>query len=163
MTLTPEEIRQILTLLQNSDWDQAEVVVGDVAISVTRNGVGWPRAAASGSMAAPPAVPGAEVVETPPPGPSAPPVPAVTPASPTAAGHVVTSPSVGLFWRSPQPGAPPFVEVGQRVDVGDVLGIVEIMKLMNQVVCDVAGTVAAIHVANAAPVEYGEALMTIAC
>lgn len=160
MTLTPEEIRQIIAALQSSDWDQAEVVVGDVAISVSRNGAGLPLPALPGTTAAPAraaesAQPANRVAAMAPPPPAA-------PASLAAAGHEVTSPSVGLFWRSPQPGAPPFVEVGQRVHAGDVLGIVEIMKLMNQVVCDVAGTVTAIHVANAAAVQYGEVLMTIA-
>jgi acetyl-CoA carboxylase biotin carboxyl carrier protein len=75
---------------------------------------------------------------------------------------VITAPSVGVFWRSPRPGSPPFVEVGQTVAVGDTVCIVEMMKLMNNVVSDVAGTVTAIHVENAAQVEYGAPLISIA-
>ena len=71
------------------------------------------------------------------------------------------SPTVGLFWRSPQPGSPPFVEVGQLVNVGDLLCIVEVMKLMNNVVAEISGVISVIHVANAAAVEYGQTLMTI--
>jgi acetyl-CoA carboxylase biotin carboxyl carrier protein len=77
-------------------------------------------------------------------------------------GFAVLSPSVGLFWRSPRPGAPPFVEVGQVVQKGTVLAIVEVMKLMNHVVADRPGTVVVIHVENATEVEYGQPLMTIA-
>jgi biotin carboxyl carrier protein len=81
--------------------------------------------------------------------------------APTVGGVVVPAPSVGIFWRSPEPGALPFVEVGSRVAEGDVVGIVEVMKLMNNVHAPVAGVVRAIHVANAASVEYETPLMTI--
>lgn len=166
MALTPDEIGRILDVLQESDWDQAEVLVGDVAISVARNGSSLPDSRYPASVPAARAAVRAvvadeagrsEISATP----SNDAVPQPLPQTLLSQAHSVTSPSVGLFWRSPQPGAPPFVEVGQRVAAGDVLGIVEIMKLMNQVISGVAGTIAAIHVANAAPVEYGEALMTI--
>ncbi len=85
------------------------------------------------------------------------PAPAAAPS-----GHVISAPSVGVFWRSPRPGSPPFVEVGQTVAVGDTVCIVEMMKLMNNVVSDVAGVVTAIHVENAAQVEYGAPLISIA-
>ncbi|HVX32216.1 MAG TPA: biotin/lipoyl-containing protein, partial [Solirubrobacterales bacterium] len=76
-------------------------------------------------------------------------------------GHVVASPSVGVFWRSPEPGATPFVDVGQAVEVGQTLCIVEVMKLMQHVVADVAGTIAAIHVENGDNVEFGTPLFSI--
>jgi biotin carboxyl carrier protein len=74
---------------------------------------------------------------------------------------VITAPSVGVFWRAPEPGAPAFVEVGSRVEVGDTLGIVEVMKLMSNVAADVAGEVVAIHAENASTVQFGTPLVTI--
>ena len=76
-------------------------------------------------------------------------------------GMVVESPSVGLFWRSPSPGAPPFVEPGSRVSADDTLAIVEVMKLMNHLVAPAAGTVRAILAENGARVEYGQPLIAI--
>jgi acetyl-CoA carboxylase biotin carboxyl carrier protein len=89
-------------------------------------------------------------------------VPSAAPSGSAAAGDVeVLSPTVGMFWRSPQPGAPPFVEVGQTVERGDILCIVEVMKLMNNVISEVAGRVTAILVGNGGAVEHGQVLMTI--
>jgi acetyl-CoA carboxylase biotin carboxyl carrier protein len=76
-------------------------------------------------------------------------------------GIVIESPSIGLFWRSPSPGAPPFVEPGTHVSAGDTLAIVEVMKLMNQLVAPAAGTVRAILAENGARVEYGQPLIAI--
>ncbi|HFQ91649.1 MAG TPA: acetyl-CoA carboxylase biotin carboxyl carrier protein, partial [Chromatiales bacterium] len=80
-------------------------------------------------------------------------------AAPT--GHTITSPMVGSFYRAPAPGAQPFVEVGQRVEVGDTLCIIEAMKMLNQIESDKAGVIAAILVENGQPVEYGEPLFII--
>ena len=76
-------------------------------------------------------------------------------------GHVVKSPMVGTFYRSPSPGAKSFVEVGQSVGAGDTLCIIEAMKLMNEIEADVGGTIKAILVENGQPVEYGEPLFII--
>lgn len=76
-------------------------------------------------------------------------------------GHKMTSPMVGTFYRSPSPSSPSFVEVGQKVQVGDTLCIIEAMKLMNEIEADVAGTVKVILVNNGEPVEYGEPLFII--
>ncbi|HXF30487.1 MAG TPA: biotin/lipoyl-containing protein [Solirubrobacterales bacterium] len=78
-----------------------------------------------------------------------------------AKGTRVESPSVGLFWRSPSPGAPPFVEVGQTVAAGDTVAIVEVMKLMNHVAAPVDGVVTAILVENGASVEYGQTIVIV--
>jgi acetyl-CoA carboxylase biotin carboxyl carrier protein len=78
-----------------------------------------------------------------------------------AAGQRVTAPSVGLFWRSPKPGAPPFVDVGDEVRADDTVCIVEVMKLMNHVRAGVAGTVRAVHPENGQMVEHGDPLFTI--
>jgi acetyl-CoA carboxylase biotin carboxyl carrier protein len=76
-------------------------------------------------------------------------------------GHVVKSPMVGTFYRSAAPGAKPFVEVGDAVQTGDPLCIIEAMKLMNEIEADQSGTVKAILVENGQPVEYGQPLIVI--
>ncbi len=95
--------------------------------------------------------------------------PAAAPAAPAAAppksepkpGTVVTSPFVGTFYRAPSPESPPFVDVGTVVKKGQVLCIVEAMKLMNEIEAEVAGKIAEILVQNATPVEFGQALFRI--
>ena len=76
-------------------------------------------------------------------------------------GTIVESPMVGTFYRSPTPGADPFVEIGQSVSKGDTLCIIEAMKIMNQIEAEVSGTVRAIVVEEGQPVEYGEPLIVI--
>jgi acetyl-CoA carboxylase biotin carboxyl carrier protein len=103
--------------------------------------------------------------------PVAAPVPAAAPAAAPAAkpaekpaekpGHVVTSPFVGTFYRAPSPDSPPFVDVGSTVKKGQVLCIVEAMKLMNEIEAEVEGKIAEIFVLNATPVEFGEKLFRI--
>src|SRR5437868_1034266 len=102
--------------------------------------------------------------------------PAAAPAAPVSAGksaaaelaseleeklHEVKSPIVGTFYESPSPGAPPFVKVGDQVEVGQVLCIVEAMKLMNEIEADVAGEVVRRIASSGQPVEYGQALFAI--
>jgi len=87
------------------------------------------------------------------------PNPAATPAVDTT--HKVTSPFVGTFYRAPNPESPPYCEVGQRVEKGQVLCIVEAMKLMNEIEADMAGVLEAILVENAETVEYGQLLFAI--
>jgi acetyl-CoA carboxylase biotin carboxyl carrier protein len=79
----------------------------------------------------------------------------------TLDGHLVCAPSLGLFWRSPQPGAPHFVDVGQEVDAEDTVCIVEVMKLMNHVKAGVSGTVMAIEPENGQMVEFGQLLVVV--
>ena len=88
---------------------------------------------------------------------------AVVPAAPPAAtGHVVKSPMVGTFYRAPNPGAAPFVEVGQSVKEGQPLCIIEAMKLLNEIEADKSGVIKEILVENGEPVEYGQPLFVIA-
>lgn len=89
------------------------------------------------------------------------PLPAVEP-PPVPSGHVVKSPMVGTFYRSPNPESGTFVEIGQTVKVGDTLCIIEAMKLLNEIEADVAGTVREILVDNGQAVEYGQPLFVIA-
>ncbi len=98
--------------------------------------------------------------------PEAPAAPVNAPASeptksPSKDVHVLNSPIVGTFYRSPNPDSPPFAEVGDRVRVGQVLCIVEAMKLMNEIESDVDGEVVEMYIENAQPVEYGEPLFGI--
>lgn len=166
MSLTPQEIKDIVVALQDSGWDQATVTVGDVRIAVGRNGADLGSTAATAPVPAP--IAAAATVATNDPAAAAPapaPVsaPTATPADASGpAGHVVTAPSVGVFWKTPQPGQPPFVEIGSEVEAGDTLCIVEVMKLMNNVTSDIAGTVVAVHQDNATQVEFGTPLFTIA-
>ncbi|MCX5591082.1 acetyl-CoA carboxylase biotin carboxyl carrier protein [Alcaligenes endophyticus] len=92
-------------------------------------------------------------------------VPAAAPAAPAAPavaqGHSVTSPMVGTFYRAPNPGAAPFVEVGQTVKEGEPLCIIEAMKLLNEIEADKSGVIKEILVENGGPVEYGQPLFII--
>jgi acetyl-CoA carboxylase biotin carboxyl carrier protein len=92
---------------------------------------------------------------------AAPPAAAAVPEAVEAGVHVLTSPIVGTFYRASAPDADPFVDVGDRVKPGQVLCIVEAMKLMNEIEADIAGAVVSVHPKNAQPVEYGEPLFSI--
>jgi acetyl-CoA carboxylase biotin carboxyl carrier protein len=89
------------------------------------------------------------------------PAAAPAPAGPPAGSHIVTSPIVGTFYRAPSPDADPFVEVGSRVKKGQVLCIIEAMKLMNEIESDADGTIAEIYPQNAQAVEFGEPLFAV--
>jgi len=173
MEMTPETIKALLDAFDGSDWREMIVTVGDDRLHVSRDPL------PEGATLAPPAAPGAGP-SAPPAGPVAagdpPPLPvakassgAVPPTAPPAGGAAeiaeghaaIESPSVGLFWRSPSPGAPPFVEVGATVAAGDTVAIVEVMKLMNHVASPVDGVVSAILVENGGPVEFGQTIVTI--
>ncbi|MCB1743652.1 MAG: acetyl-CoA carboxylase biotin carboxyl carrier protein [Gammaproteobacteria bacterium] len=82
-------------------------------------------------------------------------------ATPVETGHVVTSPMVGTFYRAPSPTSSPFVDIGQRVAVGDTLGIIEAMKILNPIESDVSGVVSSVLVENGRAVEYGEPLFVV--
>ena len=95
-------------------------------------------------------------------GPAAPPAAAPAPApEPVSEGKTVTSPMVGTFYRAPNPGAEPFVKVGDHVEVGQTLCIIEAMKLLNEIEAEYSGTVKEICVDNAQPVEFGQPLFII--
>lgn len=153
MELTPEAVKALLDAFDQSDWLEMTVTVGNDRVHVSRDastdGGAPPAAAGSKAQAEPRALPAAPPPETP------------ASAESPAQGEVVESPSVGLFWRAPAPGAPPFVEVGGRVASGDTVAIVEVMKLMNQVVAPVEGVITAILVENGASVEFGQALVVV--
>jgi len=148
------KVKKLIELLEESNIDEIEIKEGEESVRISRNGN-------AGMMQAPMNYAPAPAPVAPAPAPAAP-APAAEPAAPVADGNAVLSPMVGTFYRSPSPDAPSFVEVGQTVRVGDVLCIVEAMKMMNQIEADRAGTVTAIHVENGDPVEFDQPLITIA-
>ena len=145
-----KEIKDILELIKGSDVSELEIVRGDSSLRLRRGAAHEVRPAPPVSASAA-AAPRAE---------EAPATPKET-AKPKAAYKEVVSPIVGTFYRAPAPDAAPFVEVGQRVSKGQVLCIVEAMKIMNQIESDTGGTVIAILVENAQPVAYGQPLFHI--
>jgi len=149
------KVKKLIELLEESNIDEIEIKEGEESVRISRNSA--QAAAAATAYAAPPAAP---------PAPAPAPAPAVpvaepAPAAPAASGHVVNSPMVGTFYRSPSPSSPAFVEVGQTVKIGDVVCIVEAMKMMNQIEADKAGTIEAILVDNGEPVEFDQPLFSI--
>ncbi len=147
-----KEIREILELLKGTDVCEFELGRGDMVLKVRRGPAQGVPAAASAQAAAPLS----------PAGPVRAPEEAQAAVPPTKSSHKeIVSPIVGTFYRSPAPDAAPFVEVGTRVVKGQVLCIVEAMKIMNQIESDTTGTIAAILVENAQPVAYGQPLFHI--
>ena len=144
-----KEIREILELLKGSDVSEFELGRGDTVLKLRRGPANAPVA-----FSPAPAPPAASVrpAEEPP----------VAPKAPTKPNYKeIVSPIVGTFYRAPAPDAAPFIEVGTRVVKGQVLCIVEAMKIMNQIESDTTGTIAAILVENAQPVAYGQALFHV--
>ncbi|BAZ93201.1 acetyl-CoA carboxylase, biotin carboxyl carrier protein [Thiohalobacter thiocyanaticus] len=150
------KVKKLIELLEESGIAEIEIHEGEESVRISRNSssVQTVVQAAAPMPAAAPAAPmpaaGAPAAE-----------PAAEAAPAIPAGHQVTSPMVGTFYRAPSPGATPFVEVGQRVNAGDTLCIIEAMKMLNQIEADKAGTVVAILVENGQPVEFGEPLFVI--
>ena len=144
-----KEIREILELLKGSDVSEFELGRGDTVLKLRRGPANVP--------VLPPPVPSAAEAPARPAKES--PAAASVPTKPTY--KEVVSPIVGTFYRAPAPDAAPFVEVGTRVVKGQVLCIVEAMKIMNQIESDTTGTIAAIIVENAQPVAYGQALFHV--
>jgi len=144
------KIKKLIDLIQQSDVAEIEIHEGEESVRISRNSTAAPvMMAAPAAVAAPVA---AAVAETP--------VAATaTPTNNTA--NAVKSPMVGTFYRSSSPEAPSLVEIGQTVAEGDVLCIIEAMKMFNQIEADRSGTVTAILVENGHPVEFDEPLVII--
>jgi len=154
-----DHIRSILDLVKEHDLSEFELEVDSLKIKVRKSGGPHAVHAPGLPVYAPlPAIamPGAAAAR---------PVEARTDASAALAEDadlaMVTSPIVGTFYRASEPGAPPFVENGTRVKKGQVLCIIEAMKLMNEIECDHDGEVVAVYVENGQPVQYGERLFAI--
>ena len=147
------KVKKLIELLEESGIDELEIHEGEESVRISRYSQNAPAAAAPIAYAAPLAPAAAA------------PIAAPTETAPVAAeptGHQVKSPMVGTFYASPSPSSPSFVEVGQQVKEGDVLCIVEAMKMMNQIKADKSGTVEAILAENGQAVEFDQPLFTIA-
>ncbi len=148
------KVKKLIELLDESGIAEIEITEGDDAVRISRYGA---------NVAAPTPVAIAPVAATP----AAAAAPAPAPASPLAVaeaeddGHIVTAPMVGTFYSASSPGSPPFVQVGDRVNAGDTLCIIEAMKMMNQIEAEVAGSIKSIRVQNGDPVEYGQIMYVI--
>ena len=144
------KLKKLIDLVQESGIAELEITEGEEKVKIVKGGAVSVMTAAPAAAPAPAAAMEAK--------PAAPP-----PAEPTAGqeGHVVKAPMVGTFYRSPSPDAKPFVEVGQSVKEGDTIGIIEAMKLMNEIEADASGVVKAVLVENGQPVEYGQPLFIL--
>ncbi|MGD2055061.1 MAG: acetyl-CoA carboxylase biotin carboxyl carrier protein [Gammaproteobacteria bacterium] len=145
------KVKKLIELLEESGIAELEINEGEESVRISRYSTAAPPAAPI-NYAAPPASP------------------ATAPSAPAAAeseeeglpsGHIIKSPMVGTFYSSPSPGAKTFVNIGDSVSEGDTICIVEAMKILNQIEAEVSGTIKAILVENAQPVEYGQPLMII--
>ncbi|MDD9889746.1 MAG: acetyl-CoA carboxylase biotin carboxyl carrier protein [Gammaproteobacteria bacterium] len=150
------KVKKLIELLEASDVAEIEIKEGEEAVRISRTSTIAP--AAIQYQAAPPVVAAPAPVSNPAPVAKEAEAPAASGAN---KGNAIQSPMVGTFYRSPSPSSPPFVEVGTHVKVGDVVCIVEAMKMMNQIEADHAGIVEAILVEDGEPVEFDQPLITI--
>jgi acetyl-CoA carboxylase biotin carboxyl carrier protein len=144
------KVKKLIELLEESGIAELEIREGEESVRISRHGASPMIMQAPAAMQAPAPVASAAVA-----------APAVAAAEAVPVGHMVKSPMVGTFYRSSNPGAKPFVEIGQRVSVGETLCIIEAMKMLNQIEADAAGEIAAILVENGQPVEFGQPLFVI--
>lgn len=150
------KIKKLIELLEESDIGELEIKEGEESVRISR---GTAHLMAPQQMMAQPQM----MMQ---PAPAAAPTQAAAPIedkkeTPALSGHLIKSPMVGTFYAAPSPGSPNFVEVGQHVKPGDVICIVEAMKMMNQIEADKAGVIEAILAEDGEPVEYDQPLITI--
>jgi acetyl-CoA carboxylase biotin carboxyl carrier protein len=147
------KVKKLIELLDESGIAEIEITEGEESVRISRYSSQAPAPAPAPVMAAAPAAPVAAA-------------PAPAPVAAAAAeaeedGHAVTAPMVGTFYSAPSPGSADFVQLGDRVNVGDTLCIVEAMKMMNPIEAEVSGTIKSIRAQNGDPVEYGQTLFMI--
>ncbi len=151
------KVKKLIELLDESGIAEIEITEGEESVRISRYAQGAPAAPVTTHIAAP-----APVAAAPAPAPAAPSAPAAAaPAEPEEDGFEVTAPMVGTFYSSSSPGSAPYVQVGDRVNEGDTLCIIEAMKMMNQIEADVSGVVKSIRIQNGEPVEFGQTLFVI--
>ena len=154
--MNQKELRDLIEFLIEKDITEFELERGDVKVRIRRGGEAAAAAPAAHYVPVAAPAPGAAPLAT------APAAPATGAAPVEETGlHAVKSPIVGTFYESPSPGSPPFVKVGDAVEAGQVLCIIEAMKLMNEIESDVAGEVVKKLASNGQPVEYGQALFVL--
>lgn len=146
------KVKKLIELLEESGIAEIEIKEGEESVRISRGG----------SYPAPAPIFTTHMHSPPPSNPAPTALATAEPAGePAPSGHAIESPMVGTYYEAPAPGAAPFVKVGQRVNVGDTLCIIEAMKILNQIESDVAGEVKAILCKNGDPVEYGQKLFII--
>lgn len=151
MTLRYDEISEILKIIDESSCDEFVLETSDIKLVVRRRGAGGYAPTADAGQSAPVfSAPLAAQAQR-----------APQPAGRIVAANAVSAPMVGTFYRSPSPGAPPFVEVGTKVNKGDPICIIEVMKLFTTIHTEWSGTVTEIGAENAKLVEYGQMLFVI--
>jgi acetyl-CoA carboxylase biotin carboxyl carrier protein len=146
------KIKKLIDLLEESNLAELEIKEGEEVVRLSR--------VPKGTMTAAPVMQAAPIVAAP--VAVAAPVEAAPAEAALPAGHVVKAPMVGTFYASSSPGAAAFVKVGQQVKAGETLGIIEAMKMFNQIEADVAGTVTAILLENGQSVEFDQPMFVIA-
>ena len=149
------KIKKLIELLEDSDVSEIEIVEGEESVRIARNN-GTVVAQAPVVQQYAPAVAASAPVGAPAPSTASAPAEDMPPP-----GTIIESPMVGTFYRSSSPSTKAFVEIGQSVNKGDTLCIIEAMKIMNQIESDISGTVRAILVEDGQPVEYGEPLIVV--
>ncbi|HMU90890.1 MAG TPA: acetyl-CoA carboxylase biotin carboxyl carrier protein [Pseudomonadales bacterium] len=142
------KVKKLIELVEESGIEELEIKEGEESVRISR------RLPQQAFAQQPPIWQAAAPLAAPAPA-------AITPPPASSVQQAITSPMVGTFYRSPAPGSKAFVEVGQRINVGDVVCIVEAMKMMNQIEADKAGIVEAILVEDGAPVEFDQPLITV--
>jgi acetyl-CoA carboxylase biotin carboxyl carrier protein len=148
------KIKKLIELLEESGIAEIEIKEGEEAVRISR----MPTGAAAALAHHHAALPMAAQAEAPK---AAAAPPAEAPAKPKPNEHVITAPMVGTFYASPSPGAKAFIEIGDEIKVGQVLCIIEAMKMMNQIEADKAGRVTSIMARNGDPVEFGQPLFIV--
>jgi acetyl-CoA carboxylase biotin carboxyl carrier protein len=159
--MNQKELKELIEFLIEKDIAEFELERGDVKVKIKRAGEHGVHARAEMPFMAVPAVPAMSAAASPQVGAGAPAsVPAAEPVVEEKL-HIVKSPIVGTFYEAPSPGAPPFVKIGDTVEVGQVLCILEAMKLLNEIECDMAGEIVKKMAGNGQPIEYGQELFAI--
>ena len=155
------KVKKLIEMLEESSLAEIEIREGEEAIRISRASSVGHAAVTTISQGAPPAAATATPSQPAPAAPATSTAAGEAPHSPLPPGHAITSPMVGTFYRSSAPGSAAFVNIGSEVKVGDVLCIIEAMKMMNQIEADKAGVIKAILKENGQPVEFGEPLFVL--
>jgi acetyl-CoA carboxylase biotin carboxyl carrier protein len=159
--MNQKEIKELVEFLIEKDISEFEIERGDIKLRLKRSNSAVAPAAQVVYSAAPVAMPAPAPLAAAAAAPATAHLPTPAPADADAGMHIVRSPIVGTFYEAPSPGAQAFVKPGDNVQTGQVLCIIEAMKLMNEIEADVSGTIVRRLVENAQPVEYGQPLFTI--
>jgi acetyl-CoA carboxylase biotin carboxyl carrier protein len=158
--MNQKELKELIDFLVEKDISEFELQRGDEKVRIKRGG-DLQAASASSPVITFPSTPPAARAASPVPGGSSSPPHAAPQVTEEEGLHIVKSPIVGTFYEAPAPGAPPFIKIGDVVEAGQVLCIIEAMKLMNEIESDVAGEIVKRLVANNQAVEYGQPLFAI--